>query len=388
MMVVLAKMGSPEMVGLLILALAIAAPVFRFSSLALRTVIATDARQQYVFGEYLALRLVTTTAAFAVVAGIALVGGYRGEAVGVILAVGLSMGALFLGDVYHGRCQQHERMDVVARSMMAKGVLSLAALAVGVWVTGTVVYAVLAMAAVRVLVLVAYDIPQARSVHPSEAVFPVWRSARIRGLFLLSLPLGAAVSLGSLIQSIPRFVVERHYGEYELGIFGALASLIAAGNMIVAALARTACPRLARYHATGNRRMFAKLLAILLGLGALTGAAGVLVALVAGRPILLLFFGPQYAAHSDLLVALMVLGALLYTVTFLGYATTALRRFRIQPVLCGACVPIVLVASRVLVPSYGLIGAVIAQGIASLLLGLGFAVVIGHALNTSFQDRA
>ena len=34
-----------------------------------------------------------------------------------------------LGDVYHGLCQQFERMDIVARSLMAKGCLSLGALA-------------------------------------------------------------------------------------------------------------------------------------------------------------------------------------------------------------------------------------------------------------------
>src|SRR5690349_21224091 len=57
MLVVLAKLGSPEIVGQFALALAVTAPVFMFTNLQTRGVQATDARKEYAFGDYLALRL-------------------------------------------------------------------------------------------------------------------------------------------------------------------------------------------------------------------------------------------------------------------------------------------------------------------------------------------
>ena len=63
MTIVLAKLGSPEQVGQFALGLAIAAPVFMFATLRLRDVQATDAKQEYQFGDYFALRLTTTVIA-------------------------------------------------------------------------------------------------------------------------------------------------------------------------------------------------------------------------------------------------------------------------------------------------------------------------------------
>src|SRR5215203_1463425 len=69
MLAILAKMGSPEMVGQFALGLAVTAPVIMFTNLNLEAVQATDARHQYRFGDYLALRLVGSTLALVVILG-------------------------------------------------------------------------------------------------------------------------------------------------------------------------------------------------------------------------------------------------------------------------------------------------------------------------------
>ena len=60
MLVVLAKLGSPEIVGQFALGLAITAPVIMLTNLQLRAVQATDAKRAYSFGDYLGLRLAVT----------------------------------------------------------------------------------------------------------------------------------------------------------------------------------------------------------------------------------------------------------------------------------------------------------------------------------------
>jgi hypothetical protein len=60
MLVVLAKLGSPEIVGQFTLGLAVTAPVVLFTNLSLREVQATDAKHQYLFSDYLGLRLLLT----------------------------------------------------------------------------------------------------------------------------------------------------------------------------------------------------------------------------------------------------------------------------------------------------------------------------------------
>jgi len=60
MLVVLAKLGTPEMVGQFALGLAVTAPVLMFFNLQLRAVQSTDSQDEYSFEHYLGLRLVTT----------------------------------------------------------------------------------------------------------------------------------------------------------------------------------------------------------------------------------------------------------------------------------------------------------------------------------------
>src|ERR1700761_4467989 len=66
-LVVLAKLGSPELVGEYSLGLAIAMPVLMFAMLQLRPVIASDVREEYRFGDYLGFRILTTIVASLVI---------------------------------------------------------------------------------------------------------------------------------------------------------------------------------------------------------------------------------------------------------------------------------------------------------------------------------
>src|ERR1051325_11414947 len=66
-LIVLAKLGSPEAVGQFALGLAVTAPVMLFANLQLSALHATAATREYRFGHYLALRLVTTGLALVVI---------------------------------------------------------------------------------------------------------------------------------------------------------------------------------------------------------------------------------------------------------------------------------------------------------------------------------
>lgn len=124
-LIILAKLGTTQMVGRFSLGLAIRAPVMIFANMALRPVQATDAKREYLFCDYLGLRLITTFLALLVIATISFIGGYGKETSLVILIVGIAKAFEAISDVYYGPLQQHERMDRIAKSLMIKGPLAL-----------------------------------------------------------------------------------------------------------------------------------------------------------------------------------------------------------------------------------------------------------------------
>jgi O-antigen/teichoic acid export membrane protein len=394
MLVVLAKLGSPEMVGQFALGLAMTAPVMMFASLRMRLVQATDARREYSFGDYLGLRMITTTLGLLVIVGIILVAGYPWETTMVILAVGAAKALESISDVFYGLVQSHDRMDRIAKSMILKGPLSLAALSIGVYLTGSVLWGAMGLVGSWAVVLVLFDIRSGALMLESVSrlggtvpdqgnqeanLHPRWDTRTLAKLAWLMLPLGFVVMLSSLHSNIPRYFVERSLGVTELGIFAALAYFERSGNLVVKALAQSASPQLARHYAARDGSAFRRLLLKLAGVGALLAVFGVLVALFAGREILTLLYQPEYA-QQRLFVELMIAAGLSYIASFLIYGVSAARYFRVQVLLYAAVAITLVLACAFWIPSEGLHGAAKALILASGTRAAGSLVITGYVL--------
>jgi O-antigen/teichoic acid export membrane protein len=287
-----------------------------------------------------------------------------------------------LSDVLYGLFQQHERMDRIARSLAMRGALALALLAAGVWLGRTAAWGVLGMVVAWSAVLVLQDLP-GRAMDGSRAPDLRTRSERARErrrVALTGLPLGIVIVLVSLNFNIPRYFLQANQGERELGIFAALASTLAAGLVVVNALGQSASPRLARLAAGGNRAGFVALLWKLLAVGAALGVVAVLAAMFLGREVLTLLFAPEYASYQAALVTLMIGGAFGFLASFLGYAMTALRAFRVQvPLFVGTCA-VTAIWACIDVPRSGVLGAARAMIASTLVQLIASAVVVGERL--------
>lgn len=382
MTVLLAQLGSPEHVGRFALGLAATAPVFMFATLRLRDVQATDVRDEYAFGDYFALRLTTTALAFLAVVGIALLSSYPPEASWVIVAMGASKGIEAISDAFYGLFMKHERLDRIAKSMMLKGPLALVGLGIGFALTGSVFWGAMGLVAARAVVMLLYDTRNAAATLRPARVRPRWNRRVLVRLAWAALPLGLVSMLISFTSNIPRYFVEGHLGSYALGIFVAIAAFQKVAPAVVQALGRSASPRLAKYYAAADVRLFRKLALRVVGLGGALGAGGVLVAAVAGRHILALFYGPEYVL-PDVFVLLMVAAGCDYVATMLLFVITSARAFRVQLPLQLLTTGTVALACWWLVPSRGLEGAAWALIIGDavrMVAALGAVGAIARAL--------
>ncbi len=387
MLVVLARLGSAEVVGQFTLGLAIAAPVIMFANLQLRGVQATDARGEYDFSDYLGLRLLTTAAALVVILGIVVASGYRGATATVIGLVALAKAAETVSDAFYGLQQQHERMRTIALSMIVKGIASLAVLGVVMLLTHSIVLAVVGLAIAWTVVLVAYDMRRGASLLRSvaarrDALRPRWDVATLRSLAWTALPLGVTMGLISLNTNIPRYIIEREYSTEQLGVFAALTYLIVLGTTVVGAMGQSMSPRLARYYAAGDRPAFTRLLGRFSAACAVLGVGGVIVASVAGEWALGLVYGPVYAAHAETLVLLMMAAGVAYVGSSLGYGMTAARRFAVQAPLFLGVAAVTFVASLALIPRFGINGAALAILAASVAQLTGSAAIVARSVAT------
>jgi O-antigen/teichoic acid export membrane protein len=390
MLVLLAKLGNPEMVGQYGLAMAIATPVLALSSLQLRSVLTTDVKEKTPFGEYLGFRLLTTLLSLIVISGIALRS--RRESMLVIVVMGVSQGIEMVADLYYGRMQFHDNMDRIAKSMIVRGVLGLAAMGAGVYLTHRVIWGVIGLTVARAVVLLGYDISKRTQLLPRQAVGaieakqildagtgllqPRWTFKAQSDLFRTSIALGVIAMLVSLLPNIPRYFLVGTFGEHALGIFTATAFLVSTGNLVMTAMGQAAFVRLAKLYGARDVAGFNKLLVRLLGIALLLGVGGIGVAVLFGHLLLTLLYRPEYAEHTDLLVAMMIAGALSYLGSVLGSAVTSARSFRPQIPVLSAAAGAGAIASWLLIRPYGLLGAGLAVVTTSAVLCVGHSILL------------
>lgn len=393
MLMVIAKLGTPEMVGKYSLGVAICLPVVMFSNLQLRVIQATDAKNQNNFGDYLGLRLITFTLSLLIIAGIVGVSGYQQETALVILVIGLAKGFDSISDIFYGLAQKYERMDRIAISLMLRGPLSLLGMGLGVYLTSEVFWGAVGFAVAWGLIMILYDLQSGRFILKSmamssgktmergtESIRPHWCFSTLIRLARLALPLGLVMMLMSLNNNVPRYFIKYSFGERELGIFAALASITGIGIIVIYALGHSASPRLAKYYAAGEKSAFLSLLVKLVMLGAIIGAAGIVVVLLGGKTLVTLLFRPEYAEHLDVLFWLMISGGVSFVAHYVTTGITAAKYLRIQtPIYAFATISSVI-ACFWLIPAFGLKGAPLALLLAAIVQLLGASLVVFHAI--------
>lgn len=389
--VVLAKLASPAMVGQYALALGITVPIMLLSNLNLRAVQSTDVIEEHPFSHYVQLRFGTTVLALVACLIAAAVASSSHTTFLVIGFVALAKASESMSDVFYGRWQKWERMDRIAKSMLARGIGSLLALASVVRLTGSVAWGILAIFIVWLAVLLAYDArPHLREgfVALRYGITRAWHRdswQALRPLAWVALPLGIVQMLISLNANVPRILVEGFSGEHELGIFAAIAYVTVAGSTIVTAVGQAVSPRLARTFASGDRAGFVRMLRYLLLLFSAGCALALAVVLVAGRVIVAMLYTSEYAAHAALLPIFTLCFGAGAVVSVFGFGITAARQFRSQVPLVLLATTVATVSGIVLIPRLGIEGAAWAVLLSLVVWSVASGIVLRTILATMPQ---
>ncbi len=397
--VIMAKLLDPERVGMYVLGLAITTPVFILSNFGLRQVLATDARANKPFKHYFTLRLLMTFGALILCGAIILLGGYRGATAAVIGAIALSKSVEAISDVFYGLFQQHERLDLMARSMIIRSVLMVPAFVIGVYASGTAHWGIAGIVIAWFLVLALHDYFQGRKFlnesARSEVVeeggtkrsFITFDRPALMSLARLAFPLAIATGLASFQYQIPRYLIEQFLGVAMLGIYAGMAYPMFALRTLVLALGQSAAPRLALLHAESKPVEFRRLLLKLVGIGLAGGIILILVVALAGRPIILFLYKPEFAAHLGAFIWIAAAGAVSFIMSFAGYGITALRLFKIVPFLNTTAILVMAGLCFWLIPIHGLVGAAWASLTADLVILPAYAGIIWYGSKRPLKEE-
>jgi O-antigen/teichoic acid export membrane protein len=357
----MAKFGSATIVGHYGLALAFVTPVVSFFDLQLRNLQATDAARRYTFDDYMYVRLGAVCAALAVVAVVALVPGSSQLQTSLILLVAAALLVRSVSDIYCGYFQQAGRQDKMSQSRIVGSIGQLLGYLVGLVIIGDLIASVLLASVAGTIAIFVFDVPTKRSLDRSLGSPPKpaikSRKSQLLSLCRQAVPLGAVSFMLAFRDSIPRLFLTDHVSTSELGVFVALASLVAMVVSMSAVFTQVLSPRLAQMYFRGFRSDFIRLL-VLIELGAcLLLILAPTVAYFVGPDVARIFYSDEYGQNRALIVWLAVLAGLRFAGLFVGIVLTVMRSVTSQFIVNLASLFILGVGCVWLIPQTGILGA-------------------------------
>ena len=156
-LVLLAKIGNAELVGLYTLGFAITAPILMLTNLQLRQVQATDTTDTYIFNDYFGLRIITGFVAIIITLIVIQLNNYDIYKAFIIFLVALSKIIDSYSDVVYGQLQQKERMDYIGISRIIKGISTLIVISVVMIFTDNLILSLLALNISSFFIFMLYD---------------------------------------------------------------------------------------------------------------------------------------------------------------------------------------------------------------------------------------
>lgn len=299
-----------------------------FSSIALygtKSFQVSDIQNEYASGEYISTRIITCTGSILACVVFLGIQHYTPEVVGCIVAFMLFRVVEAVVDVFQGIEQKAWKMDLIGKSFLLRGSVSIVSFTLILLVLHNLILAILAMVISSFVVICLFDIRQSRRL---DSVRPVFSAKPIQRLLLTCLPLTINTFITTGLVTIPRLFLEGYYGNEMLGIYSSIAAPTVIVQTAATLIFNPLITLFANDYADYNRDDFVKrlkkscLILISLSLIAIAGAA------VVGKLGLWILFGKDILPYFYLLVPVVLYSTLYVCAWFIQILLTIMREFK------------------------------------------------------------
>ena len=382
MLIMFSHFSSPMQLGYYSYALAITAPIFMLSNLQLRPLVVADfnLEKKFSFSEYLSLRLMTIL--LAILISLFFIDWENNLALSIVLVVILIKASEAVSDIIYAYYNANKKTKFISRSLTFKSILVIVLSFCVLYITHNIVYSLAATLIGYLFVLGLLDIRQNIN-HLREIDFFDKKSIKI---MQIGLPLGVAVMLVSLQTNIPRYFLE-HYSNVELvGIYTILYYFIVIGGIVINSVCQYLSPSFSAFYRDLKIEDLKKTIRNAFFIALSLGIVGLVISLFLNDFIIRILYGNDYLAYAYLLPYIMIAGIFTYLSVVNGYLLTSLKLLKIQMPIFLILVCLTVIYSYLLIPAYGLIGAVYTTILSAVSQFLISSFIIYRKIQEFTQD--
>ncbi len=380
--VVAVRMGSYSDAGILALATGVGYVFGNIGNFGIRAYMITDTQTKYSQADYQLLQIVTITLSIilCVFYGLLLQDFQWAERSAIIMFV-LYLGCNSFSDLLLGRLQIAGHLEINGYSNILRGILGLSAFVFAYFLSGKLVISLSTMTLAAMTVLICFDAVKYRETIGKVAIFIDGRKAMIIPMIKACFPIMLANVLPIATNAVSKQIIREQLGQEALGIFSSVFLPTALLTTVAPALNLASIPKLAaHWHERRVKKFSVTAIRNCVVVFVLT-AAGILLSVTFGKPIMRLLFGAGITEYMPLLYwAILATG--LNALCAVG--KNILISMRKGPwITISAAISIVGVTllSKPMITNYRIYGAAFAMSIAyGMQVMFQIIVVVGSVL--------
>jgi Membrane protein involved in the export of O-antigen and teichoic acid len=359
--------------GIFAFAYANAQLMYTIGAFEVRPFQATDVNEKYNFNSYFSFRIFSCFLMVTVSVIYIVLNRFTLEKSLVILFLVLFKVTEAVSDVYGGRFQQKDRIDLSGKLYFVRVAVSMSVFILIAAVLHNLTMAAFGMFFSSVCLFFIYDY---KFVFPEDRKGIKIETDKLFSLFKEVLPLFIGAFIMMYISNAPKYAIDAFYSDDIQNIYNILFMPAFVINMFSIFVFR---PMLVGMAVDWNLRNMKKLWAVLIKIyGVILGLTVVALAgtWITGIPVLSVLYGVNLSEYKSHLMLVMVTGGISALLTFSCQIITIMRKQKV--LLLGYCTAFLYayVASRLMVRSLGIGGAILAYGTSMGLLVLACLVII------------
>lgn len=268
-------------------------------------------------------------------------------------------------------------IQFLAHSKIIKSVVTTALFSLAVFITGSLLAAILSLLVSQILIYYLYD--KKYSSYDIEQA-KIFSRAHFKHIFWLGLGLSAVGLFSSLNANIPRYVLEHYHSVETLGIYAtimyfsiiSLNIVITINQSLIAELVRTASTSIRDFYKFFSKILLFYLIAIIIGN---------IILIFYGNTILVFIYGEQFDGFQRELVLLGIFISLIVIEKSFEMALNIFNLYNIQVVFQVINIVLTVVLSFIFIVPYGISGAFVVAILTGLFVVIGQITAILYTRN-------
>lgn len=370
--VLVVRIDSFEASGYLSLAMTTSSSFSAISLFGMRHFQVSDVNEEYSSREYYGSRIISC-----VIAQIAcmLYAAFVSSSTYIFLCITLFMLvriAEALADVFHGMNQKFDRYDLIGKSYLLRGMITVVSFSIGLFTTHNLMITLLIMALLNLFAALAFD---RICTGKLENIRPIVFAKHVYTLLFTCVPLVVFTFLLSMENLIPKNFLESLFGAEELGIYASIASPTLVVQVMASVIFNPFLPRLTKIYVSGEIVTFRKMFHNVLSALACMSVVVCIGASLVGRLGLKILFGEKILEYYYLFMPIVWCTILTAMIWIISSIVVAIRQ--IKYLLIGIVVDfaICVAIARPFVERYGKNGVSVVQ-IVSYALLIVYVIVV------------